>query len=394
MSGKFVPVFAGAIANYVHAASSCLCLLQDIQTNINSNINESKYKCPGCSARTCSLPCVKRHKQWAQCSGKRDPTQYVKKSQLATPAGIDHDYNFLSGIERDLEKSEKSVTEKGLDIGLNARPKGDQAQKMDWQFSQAGVRVIRAPKGMSRAKENKTHRSKSGNKNIIWTVEWIGEDRSRTLTQSSAAEPIYRIHPLFVSPSSKKKRKREAEAEASVKNSISDEATQALDNPHNGTRLLSPLPSDPPAPREQDTQAEEAEAEPAESESVKQSEVAADERYRFYLLRPRTSSSRRVLIPLTSSDTLGDALRGCTVEEFPTIYCLPSTTTELPEGVMLDEDYRKEEGEQQKEFEELMKDVDPEILKRLRDDGTATKADEEVDSKKILDVLKQDLGGL
>lgn len=61
---------------------------------------------------------------------------------------------------------------------------------------------------------------------------------------------------------------------------------------------------------------------------------------------------------------------------------------------MLDEDYRKEEGEQQKEFEELMKDVDPEILKRLRDDGTATKADEEVDSKKILDVLKQDLGGL
>ena len=61
---------------------------------------------------------------------------------------------------------------------------------------------------------------------------------------------------------------------------------------------------------------------------------------------------------------------------------------------MLDEDYRKEEGEQQREFEELMKDVDPEILKRLKDDGRSSKADEEVDSKKILDVLKQDLGGL
>lgn len=85
----------------------------------------------------------------------------MKKSQLATPAGIDHDYNFLSGIERDLEKSEKSVSEKGLDVGLT-RPKGDQTQRMDYQLTAAGVNVIRAPKGMSRAKENKTHRSRSG----------------------------------------------------------------------------------------------------------------------------------------------------------------------------------------------------------------------------------------
>lgn len=125
-----------------------------------------------------------------------------------------------------------------------------------------------------------------------------------------------------------------------------------------------------------------------------QPNAPTDGRYKFYLLRPRTSSVRRVLIPLTSSDPLGDALRGSTVEEFPTIYYFPSATTGLPTEFMLDEDYRREEGEQQREFEELMKDVDPEILKRLRDDGTSGKADEEVDSKKILDVLKQDLGRL
>lgn len=61
---------------------------------------------------------------------------------------------------------------------------------------------------------------------------------------------------------------------------------------------------------------------------------------------------------------------------------------------MLDEEYRKEEGEQQREFEELMREVDPEILKRLKDDGSNSKAGEEVDSRRILDVLKQDLGGL
>jgi len=132
------------------------------RTDLYSNINEPKYKCPGCSARTCSLPCVKRHKLRADCTGKRDPTKFMKKSELATPAGIDHDYNFLSGIERDLEKADKSVAERGLAVGLNARLKGDQSQKLDWQFSAAGVKVIRAPKGMSRAKENKTHRSKSG----------------------------------------------------------------------------------------------------------------------------------------------------------------------------------------------------------------------------------------
>lgn len=122
--------------------------------------------------------------------------------------------------------------------------------------------------------------------------------------------------------------------------------------------------------------------------------ISTENRYTFFLLRPRTSSNRRVLIPLTSTDTLGDALRGQTVEEFPTVYYFPAATTDLPPEFMLDEEYRKEEGEQQREFEELMKDVDPEILRRLKDDGSRSRGDEEVDSKRILDVLKQDLGGL
>ncbi|KAF1930748.1 uncharacterized protein M421DRAFT_99360 [Didymella exigua CBS 183.55] len=363
------------------------------------NIHESKYKCPGCSARTCSLPCVKRHKQWAQCSGRRDPTKFMKKSELATPAGIDHDYNFLSGIERDLEKSDKTVSERGLDVGLSSRLRGDQSQKMDYQFSNAGVKVIRAPKGMSRAKENKTHRSKSGNRNIIWTVEWIGVDKRRTLTQSSAVEPIYRTHPLFESPTSKKKRKREAEAESisrpehlqgSSEPTVTRVGSSAIESnvevPGPATSTSVPL-----AAPEQD--AGGADAKIPQPDSA-QPEALIDRRHIFYLLRPRTSSSRRVLIPLTSSDTLGDALRGQIVEEFPTVYYFPAETPELPSEFMLDEEYRKEEGEQQREFEELMKDVDPEILRRLKDDGTNSKVDEEVDSKRILDVLKQDLGGL
>jgi succinate dehydrogenase flavin-adding protein (antitoxin of CptAB toxin-antitoxin module) len=70
----------------------------------------------------------------------------------------------------------------------------------------------------------------------------------------------------------------------------------------------------------------------------------------------------------------------------------------LPEEFMLEEEYAMLEGEQQKEFDEMMKDLDPDILRRLKeDDGNAQMddrgGDEDVDSKKILDVLKQDLGG-
>lgn len=146
-----------------HALSTAtrrLDLHQSAEANSRSNVNKSKYRCPGCSARTCSLPCYKRHQQWAQCNGKRDPTKYVKKSQLATPAGIDHDFNFLSGIERDLDRAEKAVDEK-LQSQATSTPL-QQTQSLDRQLAAVGIHVIRAPKGLSRQRENKTHRSKSG----------------------------------------------------------------------------------------------------------------------------------------------------------------------------------------------------------------------------------------
>jgi hypothetical protein len=88
----------------------------------------------------------------------------VKKSQLVTPAGIDHDFNFLTGIERDIEKAEQGLTENK--DGSTATPRSwSQAQSSHkgqthyQHLEAAGVQVIRAPKGLSRQKENKSHRS-------------------------------------------------------------------------------------------------------------------------------------------------------------------------------------------------------------------------------------------
>lgn len=45
-------------------------------------LNPWKYKCPGCSIRTCSLPCVNSHKQRTACNGKKSLTEVLPLSQF------------------------------------------------------------------------------------------------------------------------------------------------------------------------------------------------------------------------------------------------------------------------------------------------------------------------
>ena len=50
----------------------------------------SKYRCPRCLMKTCSLPCVKQHKLTYGCSGQRDKTAFVSLVNFT-------DLNLLSG---------------------------------------------------------------------------------------------------------------------------------------------------------------------------------------------------------------------------------------------------------------------------------------------------------
>jgi len=63
---------------------------------------------------------------------------------------------------------------------------------------------------------------------------------------------------------------------------------------------------------------------------------------------------------------------------------------------MFEEDYLKQEGEEQKEFDQLISELDPKILRRLKDDEqfsrNRTVNEEKLDDKEILDVLKKDFG--
>jgi hypothetical protein len=61
------------------------------KNRIQSNENLKKYTCPGCGIKSCSLDCVKIHKETMNCTGTRNKTKYVPRSQY----GINH---LQSGI--------------------------------------------------------------------------------------------------------------------------------------------------------------------------------------------------------------------------------------------------------------------------------------------------------
>lgn len=100
-----------------------------------------------------------------------------------------------------------------------------------------------------------------------------------------------------------------------------------------------------------------------------------------------------MLIPLIPTATLGESLHGRAVLEFPTIYVFtdPSPPSE---NFVLEKAYLKQEGDEQKELEAGMKEVKPEVLRAMQNNGGDEPSSADVDSKKILDVLKQDLDTL
>lgn len=174
------------------------------------NVHDAQYTCPRCSLQTCSLPCSRRHKLWASCSGIRDPTVFKPKSQLATPSGIDQDYNFLHSIEHRIERSEKLIVEErelvskdelefartGETDTAQKRPKLMQKREelIKKALVKGGTIMVTAPKGMRRNLENETSWSK-GQKSIHWQVEWIREgDAGRILGKAMGKTPIGEVY--------------------------------------------------------------------------------------------------------------------------------------------------------------------------------------------------------
>ena len=334
---------------------SSLCRICNIQT--------PKYTCPRCSLQTCSLACSRRHKLWSSCNGERDPTVFKPQSQLATPAGIDHDYNFLHGIEHRIERSEKEIIEerglvdrkelelarRGEDPRLRRRQRNETAGQVQIQraLNRMGTVVERAPKGIQRNRENGTTWSRN-QKCIHWQVEWIcAGELGRSLGKAIGKNPIGEVYMSFVEERRKlkmtdeekrveKKRKAVGLKRRLTKKAKSDE----------------PPPDPTPTPMLQDPETGSWSFTSGISiQEMAHEELTAPEptpslSHHLYLLRPHIPSSfPKVLCPLEPSKSLDHHLQRRVLLEFPTIYVLESRPEDLPEQFMLEGHYLAETGQ-------------------------------------------------
>ncbi|KAL1303820.1 hypothetical protein AAFC00_000280 [Neodothiora populina] len=390
--------------------------------------NPPKYVCPRDHVKTCSLPCYKRHQQRASCNGKRDPTAYVRKEKLTTASGIDHDYNFLSGVESVFDKADRDREERGID-------QSDQNHRRRWHFDgplqkylrHNQIQIDHAPLGLSRQKANQT-RYIQKSKRIVWTVEWIDADGAKRLSEVHEAATIGEAYTAMLADKERgsKKRKRAGSVEASPSKTprqgpvAAAEEMAKEDNPRTSTSAPDTLTGD-------DTVIDEAAGvrtlveseEPQEAEEDKrslilsriESEASRQATLRaaksptgppfFYLLRPHTSATSRVLIPLLPDQTLTASLELRTVLEYPTVYVLDQGQEELSERYMTEAAYTQKLQEDDKEVEELLKAVpDATAAGRIGTyggktvttaEGSSSGATNDLDPSKILEMLRRDV---
>ncbi|KAF7815368.1 Box C/D snoRNA protein 1 [Senna tora] len=127
--------------------------------------NPSIYKCPGCSIRSCSLPCVKAHKQRTGCTGKRNQTQFVPISQFDDNLLLS-DYNLLEDMKRVAESAHRMRTRFGTHFHLPFHLKS-----LRNAAGSRRTKLLFLPGGMSKREKNQS-RYNYRKKFISWTIEW------------------------------------------------------------------------------------------------------------------------------------------------------------------------------------------------------------------------------
>ena len=120
----------------------------------------SKYKCPGCGIRSCSLRCVKKHKVEHQCNGKRDATAFCDIRSFDDKV-LMSDYTLLESVGRSVESAERGHSQDRLTPAQR-----ELLRQAKWR----GVELELLPRGMQRQREN-TSRYDHRRKRVMWRVE-------------------------------------------------------------------------------------------------------------------------------------------------------------------------------------------------------------------------------
>ncbi|KAI1615715.1 hypothetical protein EDD36DRAFT_486035, partial [Exophiala viscosa] len=358
--------------------------------------NPIKYTCPRCGIHTCSLPCVKRHKTWAQCSGIRNPAAYRKRADLATPASVDQDFNFITSVEISLQKADDLPLNKDKALapsGLRRQEHGSKKGKFETEVEERGIQLVRAPHGLSRHRQNKSRWY--GKENcIMWTTEWIHHDGTTRTQNILESKPVGKAFVECFGKNAllrKTKRKRSDTEPANVP-ATKDDTLVIQATREETAQDAAPAEKDvpPEEPVNDDAvpvhEGPQAPTTSAGAATKTQGSDATDlpSNIHFYLLRPMTTAKLKCLIPISQTSTLKDLLQGRTMLEFPTIYVRQEPPEALAEPFITEEKYDDHYG---KEIPISLPAYAPNDT-HLNEPPTSL---DDIDEKKVLEVLQKDL---
>ncbi|KAH3680697.1 hypothetical protein WICPIJ_008161, partial [Wickerhamomyces pijperi] len=272
----------------------------------------SKYKCPACTTQTCSLPCIKLHKAQSQCSGIQDTTKYIPRTDFEKDGEgermLQRDYNFLSGLGRELQVRKDDVKSKNKRIlqsgsnsygnkrqNRNAPPANYNSE--DGTFKQTtlikrGVNVKILPKGMSRAFQNKSYFDKRSSE-FMWTLEMIMVDAENGEVLNSGI------------------------------NWKCSECTKVRDTINDKLRVTFGLPE---RQKKEATEAD-TQTQTQTQTQISQPNCQPSEELHYFLKMIDTPQNKPVLKYLDPTKPLGEVLKGESVIEFPTL--IVSTQREI-----------------------------------------------------------------
>jgi hypothetical protein len=112
----------------------------------------ARYTCPGCAARTCSVPCAKAHKAATGCSGVRNPAAFVPMNAYSY-GSLMSDYTFLE----DLGRKSDGVKAGHGDDGRGGQKARDRERVLRNELTKAGFGAVRwLPPGMEAKRQNQT----------------------------------------------------------------------------------------------------------------------------------------------------------------------------------------------------------------------------------------------
>jgi hypothetical protein len=200
---------------------------------------------------------------------------------------------------------------------------------------------------------------------IEWTVEWIHEDKSTHIDQVKDDTPLWQAHFWLIRRHTRESRKRKRDT-VQIKEPDDGEVENICDHsPPKSDQLaaeekMAPIVTSPP-----EVQLDEqpgSKGEPGNYEDMSQIPLREDSLDRsdstmwevitttkpgtadnagnhYYLVKPRTHCTQKVLIPLSPFDTLSKCLHQQVILEFPSIEVLSKPPSELPSNYILENDY-------------------------------------------------------